>query len=88
MKKSKKPKRKSRKPIKKSKKSRKPRKKSKKSRFRMKRQKNKKNKIRDENACEVWRTAAHKCFSERGKYLKKIEKLEREIHQQRSRSLS
>jgi len=88
IKKSKKPKRKSRKPIKKSKKSRKPRKKSKKSRFRMKRQKNKKNKIRDENACEVWRTAAHKCFSERGKYLKKIEKLEREIHQQRSRSLS
>jgi len=96
-------KRKSRKPRKKSKKpkrkSRKPRKKSKKpkrkSRFRMISQK-KKNKIPDENACDVvrlrdsrneWRTAAHKCFSERKKYLKKITKLEREIRQhQRSSS--
>jgi len=81
-KKSKKPKRKSRKPRKKSKKPK--RKSPKKSRFRMKSQKDKKNKIRGENTCEVWRTAAHKCFSERGTYLMKIARLEREIRQQRS----
>ena len=50
----------------------------------MKSQKDKKNKIRGENTCEVWRTAAHKCFSERGTYLMKIARLEREIRQQRS----
>ncbi len=84
-KKSKKPKRKSRKPRKKSKKPK--RKSPKKSRFRMKSQKDKKNKIRGENTCEVWRTAAHKCFSERGTYLMKIARLEREIRQQRSPEL-
>jgi len=55
--------------------------------FRMKKPK-KKNKIPDENACDVvrlrdcrnvWRTAARKCFLERGKYLKKITKLEKKL---------